>query len=77
MSSAKRQREAINWTRVGERVRQLRGDLTQADFAGILGVSQGHLSYIERGQKEIGAEILLTLHRICGESIEWILTGRD
>jgi transcriptional regulator with XRE-family HTH domain len=38
-------------------------------------VSQGHLSYIERGEKEIGAEILLRISREFGKSIEWILTG--
>jgi hypothetical protein len=40
-----------------------------------LGVSQGHFSYIERGEKEIGAEILLRISREFGKSIEWLLTG--
>jgi transcriptional regulator with XRE-family HTH domain len=37
-------------------------------------VSQGQLSYIERGEKEIGAEILLRISREFGKSIDWILT---
>jgi len=40
-----------------------------------MGVSQGHLSYIDRGEKEIGAEILLRISREFGKSIEWILAG--
>jgi plasmid maintenance system antidote protein VapI len=30
---------------------------------------------MERGDKEIGAEILLRLSREFGKSIEWLLTG--
>ena len=51
--------------------------MTQKEFAKRIGVSQGHFSYIERGEKEIGAEILLRMSREFGKSIEWILTGKD
>jgi len=49
--------------------------MTQKEFAKRIGVSQGHLSHMERGDKEIGAEILLRLSREFGKSIEWLLTG--
>jgi transcriptional regulator with XRE-family HTH domain len=49
----------------------------QGEFARAIGLSQGHLSYIERGEKEIGAEILLNIARETGKSIEWLLTGQD
>jgi len=69
---------AIDWQMVGRRIRELRGfDLTQADFAERIGVSQGYLSTVERGQSEIGAEVLLAISREFGRSIEWILTGED
>jgi len=42
-----------------------------------IGVSQGHLSHIERGETEMGAEILLKISREFGKSIEWLLTGED
>jgi len=29
----------------------------------------------ERGEREIGPEILLRLSRLSGKSIEWLLTG--
>lgn len=51
--------------------------MSQKDLAGRIGVSQGHLSYIERGAKEIGAEILLRISREFGKSLEWLLTGDD
>ncbi len=61
---------------VGQRVKSLRGPLTQAEFSQEIGVTQGYLSSMEHGQKEIGAEILLALSEQCDISIEWILTGR-
>jgi transcriptional regulator with XRE-family HTH domain len=67
---------SFDWKNVGRRIRELRGfDLTQKEFARRIGVSQGHLSYMERGEKEIGAEILLRISREFGKSMEWILTG--
>jgi transcriptional regulator with XRE-family HTH domain len=66
----------IHWKTVGRRIRELRGfDMTQEEFARRIGVSQGHLSYIERGEKEIGAEILLKISREFGRPLEWLLTG--
>jgi transcriptional regulator with XRE-family HTH domain len=38
-------------------------------------VSRGHLSYKERGEKEVVAEILLRISREFGKSLEWLLTG--
>ena len=69
---------SLNWRKIGRRIRELRGfDITQAEFARRVGVSQGHLSHIERGDKEMGAEILLRISREFGKSIEWLLTGQD
>lgn len=69
-------REKVEWKSVGRRIRELRGfDMTQEDFARRIGVSQSHLSAMERGEKEIGAEILLRISRVFGKSLEWLLTG--
>jgi transcriptional regulator with XRE-family HTH domain len=66
----------VQWKVVGRRIRELRGfDITQKEFARRIGVSQGYLSAIERGKKEIGAEILLKISREFGTSLEWLLTG--
>ena len=69
---------SIDWNTVGRRLRELRGfDVTQADFARRIGVSQGYLSSAERGQREIGPEILLRISQAYGKSIEWLLTGKE
>ena len=51
--------------------------MTQAELAQRLGVSQGYLSTMEHGQREIGAEVLLAISREFGKSIEWLLTGKE
>jgi transcriptional regulator with XRE-family HTH domain len=68
----------IDWNAVGQRIRGLRGfDITQADFASRIGVSQSYLSAVEHGRNEVGAEVLLAISREFGKSLEWLLTGED
>ena len=69
---------AIDWTAVGRRIRGLRGfDMTQADFAGRIRVSQSYLSAVEHGRNEVGAEVLLAISREFKKSLEWLLTGEE
>jgi transcriptional regulator with XRE-family HTH domain len=69
---------SVDWKAVGRRIRELRGfDLTQAELANRIGVSQGYLSTIEHGQGEIGAEVLLSIGREFRMSLEWLLTGEE
>ena len=68
----------MDWKTVGRRIRELRGfDMTQAEFAQRIGISQNYLSTMERGKVQIGSEILLRMSREFGKSIEWLLTGGD
>jgi transcriptional regulator with XRE-family HTH domain len=63
---------------VGRRIREIRGfELTQADFAGILGIGQTQLSKYELGQSAPTLEILLKLKAHSGRTIDWIVTGED
>ena len=66
----------IDRVAVGRRIRELRGfDMTQAEFARRIGVTQGHLSVLERGEAEAGAAVLLAISREFGKSVDWLLTG--
>jgi transcriptional regulator with XRE-family HTH domain len=49
--------------------------MTQEEFARRIGISQNYLSTVERGNVQIGSEILLKMSREFGKSIEWLLTG--
>ena len=71
-------RPGIDWKAVGRRIRELRGfETTQKDFARELGISQSQLSRYERGESEIGADVLLRFAEQCGKSVEWLLTGKE
>jgi transcriptional regulator with XRE-family HTH domain len=63
---------------VGRRLRQLRGfDVTQAEFARKLGISQSQLSKYERGVAAPPADILIRLKELLQISVDWLLTGDD
>jgi transcriptional regulator with XRE-family HTH domain len=62
---------------IGDRIRELRGEILQDELAGYLGVSQGQLSKIERGKLGPTAEVLLRLVEKFGKSADWILTGKS
>ena len=73
-----RQRARLDLLAIGRRIRELRGfDMTQEDFARQIGISQGYLSSIERGEKEAGSAILLTISTDFGKSVDWLLTGKE
>jgi transcriptional regulator with XRE-family HTH domain len=63
--------------RVGERIRMLRSDERQQNFAAFLGLSQGQLSKIERGKVAPSVEVLLKLRDRYGKKVDWILTGKE
>jgi transcriptional regulator with XRE-family HTH domain len=69
---------SVDWKAIGRRIRELRGfDMTQADLAHRIGVSQGYLSTVEHGLGEVGAEVLLRISRQFEKSLEWLLTGEE
>jgi transcriptional regulator with XRE-family HTH domain len=49
--------------------------VTQVQFAKRIEVSQGYVSSAERGDREIGPEILLRISDAFSVSIEWLLRG--
>src|SRR6267378_4024749 len=61
---------------LGQRIRQLRGDFTQEDFARSLCISQAQLSKYELGQSALPLGTLVKIAQRCGRTTDWILTGR-
>ena len=49
--------------------------MRQEDLASQLGISQGQLSKVERGQIAPTLEILLGMATKFGKSLDWIVTG--
>ena len=76
MPKARRLSEAEIRERIGARLRQLRGERTQADLAKELGVSASYISAVEVGASKPSLELLMALSERYGVSIDWLLTGR-
>ena len=81
MSRATKKRPAkiqLDLNALGRRIRELRGfEITQAEFAARIGVTQGYLSELERGEKEPGAGVLLAISQEFSKSVDWLLKGES
>ena len=62
---------------LGNRLRQLRAQTTQEEFARFLGISQAQLSKYELGQSAPPLGVLVRLAEKYGKTTDWILTGRS
>jgi transcriptional regulator with XRE-family HTH domain len=62
---------------LGERIRSLRGDMTQSEFADILRIKQAMISRYEADKETPSPKVLLRVAQFSGTSIEWLLTGQE
>ena len=61
---------------VGQRIRRIRGKLTQTDFAKVLGVyKQNYISRYERGRVP-SPDLLIRIADYGKVSLDWLLTGK-
>jgi len=62
---------------VGNRVRLVRGDRTQEEFAALIGVTRANLASVESGRSFPGPEFLVYIAHRCRVSLNWVLLGED
>lgn len=62
---------------LGDRIKEIRkiNNLTQADFANVLGTSTPYISEIEANKYIPGGEFFHSLNQIYKVNINWLLTG--
>jgi transcriptional regulator with XRE-family HTH domain len=60
---------------LGKRLRFLRGEQTQQEFAARLGTDKNTIGRYERGERLPDSAFLCRLHRLSGVSLDWLLTG--
>lgn len=70
-------RTKLDLKAIGSKIRDLRGDVRQEDFAIQLGISQGHLSKVERGQLPPTLEIVLRLAVRFNKTLDWLVRGES
>ena len=71
----RRSEAEVDLVAVGARIRNLRGEVTQEEFARGLGISQAQLSKYELGQNAVPLGVLIKLAKKFGGTADWILTG--
>ena len=78
MSSRKVRPPTLDLPKIGRRIREIRGfDLTQAQFADMLGIRQNTISGYEKGRIVPTLEMLMKLKSYSGKSIDWIVSGEE
>ena len=61
--------------KLGERIRHVRGRMSQEAFAGLLGISKGALGGYERGENCPNADVILTICNKCKINVSWLMSG--
>ncbi|MHB8173952.1 MAG: helix-turn-helix domain-containing protein [Nitrospirota bacterium] len=61
---------------IGKRIRELRGNDRQKDWATKIGCDQGYISQVENGVTKPSLAFLKSVSGMTNSSIDWILTGR-
>jgi len=72
----RRSESEVDLKAIGKRIRQLRGRVTQEEFAQVLRISQAQLSKYELGQSAPPLGVLSKLAKDFGKSVDWILSGK-
>ncbi len=62
---------------VGRRLKQLRGERTQKEFADLLGLSQAQYNRYETGKRLAHDKVLAEVAEICGMSPERVIWGDE
>ncbi len=62
---------------IGLRIRSLRAEMKQVEFASELGISQAQLSKIERGEVAPTLELLVLLSNKFKRTVDWIVNGNS
>lgn len=65
----------INSNEIGLRVKQLRGKMTQQEFADLLGLGRVTVTRYENGSRTPDAEFIAKANSILGVDPMWLLTG--
>jgi transcriptional regulator with XRE-family HTH domain len=74
MTASELERERLRET--GGRLRQIRGERSQKEFAELLGIGRTTLIRYESGERQIDVDLLLKLNVIFRLQPLWLLTGK-
>lgn len=71
-----RKKSTYNLKEIGRRIRQIRGfDMTQEEFAKLIGTTQTMVSKYEKGLSAPPIEVILRIAEVGNTTVDWILKG--
>ena len=62
---------------IGDRIRQIRGRTSRAEFAEKLGIHPQTLYMYEKGKRVVDVELIQLLCTTFGTSVEWLIFGTE
>ncbi len=62
---------------MGERLRELRGEMTQREFGELLGIGTKTVSRYESNERSPDAELIIKLNVLFGADPLWFLSGKE
>ena len=66
----------LNFEEIGERIRQVRGSLSQTTFGDSIDASRGYVNNIEHGAKP-SIEFLANVCSVYAVSVDWLMFGKE
>lgn len=64
-------------TAFAKRLRELRGDMTQAEFAEVIGISRGSVSFYENEERTADIEVLSSISKKFNVSVDYLLGNTE
>jgi transcriptional regulator with XRE-family HTH domain len=65
----------IDLKEIGERIKYIRGNLTQKEFADILNTKQNYISRYEKGERIPSLSLLIKIAELGNVSLDWLIRG--
>ena len=62
---------------IGDRIKQIRGKTSRAEFAEKLGIHQQTLYLYEKGKRVVDVELLQRICSVFDVSVEWLIFGTE
>jgi transcriptional regulator with XRE-family HTH domain len=67
---------SFKFEEIGERIRQVRGNLSQTAFGDSINASRGYVNNIEHGAKP-SIEFIANVCLVYGVSLDWLMFGKE
>ncbi|SMF44455.1 Helix-turn-helix [Desulfovibrio gilichinskyi] len=67
--------ETLTLMSIGDRIKKVRGKISQKEFSSTIGVAQNTLGNYERSERTPNADVIVTIAKEFNVSFDWLLLG--